>query len=172
MSAGRSGIIGSRLDLHDQSTTYNAPSTVVHRAAGADVLCSSPRAIVIATCVSNLIHRDQVRTYIFHQNTTFPSTPIPMPYTRHRSAWTYLQQPLRPRFVTTRHMLRYNFNVLVWDLLYLKRDPHPLRKRTISIPVQEQICRVGVELRGPGGGTGCGARDNGAAGELPRGGCG
>src|SRR5277367_2051143 len=110
------------------------------------------------------------KTYIFHQNTTFPSTPIPMPYARHRSAWTHLQQPLRPRLVTTRHMLRHNFNVLVWDLLYLKRDPHSLRKRTIRIPVQDQICRVGVELRGPCSGTGCGARGNGAARELPRGG--
>jgi len=50
--SSRSGIIGSRLDLHDQSTTYNAPSTVARRAVGAHALYLSPRATVSSTRVS------------------------------------------------------------------------------------------------------------------------
>ena len=75
LSAVEAASLESRLDLHDQPTTYNAPSTVARRAAGADVPCSSPQATASPTRVSNLIHRDQSENSHIPSEHHFPKHP-------------------------------------------------------------------------------------------------
>ena len=86
-----------------------------------------------------------------------------MPNARHGRVRTHFQQPLRPRLVSARHVLRHHFDILVRYLLDLERNPHSLREGAVRVPEQDKICGLGMQLRGPGRwARGC-AGGNGAA---------